>query len=176
LGLLLKHLLEQDQSPLRSLSVIGAASIIMGLLLFFAEHQDKQTRVLSMIGIHDGFLLGLAQALALIPGCSRSGSTLTAGLLLDIKRADAAKFSFLLGIPAITLSGLLELKHLMDEGLNSENVSALTWGFIVSTLVSYIVIAWFIKFLQAHSLKVFVIYRLIFGAAVLILSRLSIIK
>ena len=176
LGLLFKHVLEQDQSPLRSLTVIGCASIIMGLILFFAEHQDKQIRDLSMAGLMDGVLVGLAQALALIPGCSRSGSTLSASLLLNIKRADAAKFSFLLGIPAITLSGLLELKKLIDDGLNSESTSALACGFLASTIVSYIVIAWFIKFLQGHSLKVFVIYRLIFGLSVLLLSRLSIIK
>ncbi len=176
LGLLFRHLLEQDQSPIRSLNVIGCASIVMGLLLFFAEQQDKQSRDLSQTGILDGLLVGLGQALALIPGCSRSGSTLTAALLLGIKRSDAAKFSFLLGIPAISLSGLLELKKLIDDGLNNEGASALIIGFLVSTIVSYLVIAWFIKFLQFHSLKVFVIYRLIFGALILILSRLSIIK
>ena len=176
LGLLFKHLLEQDQSPIRSLNVIGCASIIMGLLLFFAEQQDKQSRDLLQTGILDGLLVGLGQALALIPGCSRSGSTLTIALLLGIKRPDAAKFSFLLGIPAITLSGLLELKKLLDDGLNSEGASALIVGFLASTIVSYLVIAWFIKFLQFHSLKVFIIYRLIFGALVLIFSRLSIIK
>jgi len=176
LGLLFRHLLEQDQSPIRSLNVIGCASIVMGLLLFFAEQRDKQSRDLSQTGILDGLLVGLGQALALIPGCSRSGSTLTAALLLGIKRSDAAKFSFLLGIPAISLSGLLELKKLIDDGLNNEGASALIIGFLVSTIVSYLVIAWFIKFLQFHSLKVFVIYRLIFGALVLILSRLSIIK
>jgi undecaprenyl-diphosphatase len=176
LGLLFRHLLEQDQSPIRSLNVIGCASIVMGLLLFFAEQQDKQSRDLSQTGILDGLLVGLGQALALIPGCSRSGSTLTVALLLGIKRADAAKFSFLLGIPAISLSGLLELKKLIDDGLNNEGASALAIGFLVSTVVSYVVIAWFIKFLQFHSLKVFIIYRLIFGALVLILSRLSIIK
>ncbi len=176
LGLLFKHLLEQDQSPIRSLTVIGCASIIMGLILLFAEHQDKQIRDLSMAGILDGLLVGLAQALALIPGCSRSGSTLSAALFLNIKRADAAKYSFLLGIPAITLSGFLELKKLIDDGMNGESISALTWGFIASTIVSYAVIAWFIKFLQGHSLKVFVVYRLLFGAAVLVLSRLGTIK
>ena len=176
LGLLLKNILEQDQNPLRSLNVIGCASIVMGLILLFAEQQDKQNRTLSQTGILDGFLVGLGQALALIPGCSRSGSTLTAALLLGITRSDAAKFSFLLGIPAIGLSGLLELKKLISDGLNNAGLSALAFGFFTSTIVSYIVIAWFIKFLQIHSLKVFVFYRLIFGVLVLILSRLSIIK
>jgi undecaprenyl-diphosphatase len=148
----------------------------MGLLLLFAELQDKQTRGLESAGILDGLWVGLAQALALIPGCSRSGTTLTAALLLGMKRADAAKFSFLLGIPAISISGLLELKKLIDDGLNNEGISALVFGFLASTIVSYIVIAWFIKFLQFHSIKVFIIYRLIFGILVLVLNRLSIIK
>jgi undecaprenyl-diphosphatase len=176
LGLLFKHLLEQDQSPIRNLSVIGCASIVMGLFLFFAEQQDRQSRDLLQLGVLDGLLVGLGQALALIPGCSRSGSTLTVALLRGIQRADAAKFSFLLGIPAITLSGLLEFKKLLSDGLSNENASSLFCGFISSTLVSYVVIAWFIKFLQLHSLKVFVIYRVIFGILVIILSRFSIIK
>ena len=176
LGLLFRHLLEQDNSPIRSFNVIGIASIVMGLVLLFAEYHNKQTRDLAVTGVHDGLLVGLAQALALIPGCSRSGSTLTAALLLNIKRADAARFSFLLSIPAVGLSGLLELKKLIDEGLSNSSLSALVWGFVVSTVVSYLVIAWLLKFLQNHSLKVFVIYRLIFGALVLIFSRLSIIK
>ena len=176
IGLLLKHLLEQDNSPIRSLNVIGWAAIVMGLLLFFADRHDQQTRSLSATGARDGLLVGLAQALALIPGCSRSGSTLTAALLLNLKRPDAAKFSFLLGIPAVGLSGLLELKKMLDEGLNNSSASALIIGFIVSAVVSYAVIAWFFKFLQSHSLKVFVIYRLVFGILVLVLNRLSIIK
>lgn len=176
IGLLLRHLLEQDNSPIRSLNVIGWAAIIMGLLLFFADKRDSQLRSLSGTGAKDGLLVGLAQALALIPGCSRSGSTLTAALFLNLRRPDAAKFSFLLGIPAVGLSGLLELKKMLDEGLDSSGTSALIVGFLVSAIVSYAVIAWFFKFLQQHSLKVFVIYRLLFGVLVLVLNRFSIIK
>jgi len=176
LGLLFRHLLEQDNSPIRSLSVIGWAAIIMGLLLFFADRHDKQSRSLAMTGALDGLLVGLAQALALIPGCSRSGSTLTAALLLNLRRPDAAKFSFLLGIPAVGLSGLLELKKMLDEGLSNSGASALIIGFIVSAVVSYAAILLFFKFLQHHSLKVFVVYRLLFGVLVLVLSRFSIIK
>jgi len=176
LGLLFRHLLEQDNSPLRSLNVIGWAAIVMSLLLLFADRRDTQSRTLSIAGVHDGLLVGLAQALALIPGCSRSGSTLTAALLLNFKRPDAAKFSFLLSIPAVGLSGLLELKKVVDEGLSSNSVSALIIGFVVSTVVSYAAIALFFKFLQTHSLKVFVVYRLIFGVLVLVLNRFAIIK
>lgn len=82
----------------------------------------------------------------------------------------------MLGIPAVGLSGLLELKKMIDEGLSNSISSALIVGFLVSAIVSYIVIAWFFKFLQHHSLKVFVVYRLIFGVLVLVLNRQSIIK
>jgi undecaprenyl-diphosphatase len=176
LGLILRHWLEQDNSPFRSFNVIGVASIVMGLILLFADRHDRQTRTIASASVHDGLLVGLAQALALIPGCSRSGSTLTAALLLNFKRADAARYSFLLSIPAVGLSGLLELKKMLDEGIANNGASALVVGFIVSTIVSYAVIAWFFKFLQTHSLKVFVIYRVIFGISVLILNRLAIIK
>jgi len=176
LGLIFKHWLEQDNSPVRSLNVIGLAAIVMGVLLFLADRRDSQMRNLSATNAQDCVLVGLAQALALIPGCSRSGSTLTAALFLNFQRADAARFSFLLGIPAVGLSGLLELKKMLDDGLSGSSASALVVGFIVSAVVSYLVIAWFFKFLQMHSLKVFVVYRLIFGVLVLLLSRLAIIK
>jgi undecaprenyl-diphosphatase len=167
LGLLLKSLLEQDDSPLRSLYVIGTASIVMGLILFLAEKLDKQTRTMEQIGARDGLLVGLGQACALIPGCSRSGSTLTVALFLGIKREDAARFSFLLGIPAITLSGLLELKHLLSAGITSDGAMTLVAGFAVSLVVSYLAIAWLLRYLKSHSTIVFVIYRVLFGIVTL---------
>jgi undecaprenyl-diphosphatase len=167
LGLLLKPMLEQDDSPLRSLNVIGIASIVMGLFLFLAEKLDKQSRTMEQIGARDGLLVGLGQCLALIPGCSRSGSTLTVALLLGIKREDAAKFSFLLGIPAIALSGLLELKHLLSAGLTSDSAMTLVAGFAVSLVVSYAAIAWLLRYLKNHSTIVFVIYRVLFGLVTL---------
>jgi undecaprenyl-diphosphatase len=167
LGLLLKHVIEQEGSPLRSLYVIGAASIFMALFLLFAESRHKQLRDLQVLGAKDGLLVGLGQAMALIPGCSRSGSTLTVAMLLNIKREDAAKFSFLLGIPAIVLSGLLELKEMVSQGLDQSQSIDLVIGLVVSTIVSYLSIAWLLKYLRTHSTKVFVGYRLIFGLVVL---------
>jgi undecaprenyl-diphosphatase len=117
IGLLLKPLLEQDNGPFRSINVIACASIVMGLLLVVAEKFAKHVRGLDDITGKDGALVGLAQAIALIPGCSRSGSTLTMAMLLGLKRSEAARFSFLLGIPAVTLAGLLELYHMVKDGL-----------------------------------------------------------
>jgi undecaprenyl-diphosphatase len=176
LGFLLKHLSEQDNSPLRSLTVVGIASIVMGLLLLVAERIGKHKRTIDSIGARDGVLVGLGQAMAVIPGCSRSGSSLTVAMLLNLKREDAARFSFLLGIPAIIISGLVELDHMRKAGLSGAVMSELVVGFIVSTVVSYAAIAWMLRYLQHHSTIVFVIYRLIFGAAVLALTAASIIQ
>jgi len=175
IGLILKHTLEQSNGPLRGLSVIGFASIFMALFLLFAENRNRQSRNLSVLGVKDGLLIGLGQALALIPGCSRSGSTLTVALLLNIKRPDAARYSFLLGIPAIVLSGLLELKELLSQGLEQARALDLALALAVSTIVSYIAIAWLLKFLKTHSTKVFVAYRLAFGLLILALSQLCLI-
>ncbi|CAN5598270.1 undecaprenyl-diphosphate phosphatase [soil metagenome] len=172
LGLLLKPLLEQDGSPLRSINVIACAAIVMGLLLVVAEKFAKHVRTLDDITGKDGALVGLAQAVALIPGCSRSGSTLTMAMLLGLKRAEAARFSFLLGIPAVTLAGLLELYHMVKDGLgaDSSGLTSLAVGLVSSTVVSYLSIAWLIRYLQQHNTWVFVGYRLIFGVTLLALS------
>lgn len=160
LGLLLKKMIE---GPLRSMMVIGVASIVMGCLLLLAEKVAKHERGIESITGKDGFLVGLGQAMALIPGCSRSGSTLTVAMFLNLKREDAARFSFLLGIPALILSGLLELKEMFSEPMSNAATTDLAVGLLVSTIVSYAAIAWFIKYLKKHSTLVFVVYRFIFG-------------
>lgn len=175
LGLLLKPTLEQHDSPLRSLIVVGVASIFMGLLLLLAEKVATHRRGMDSIGARDGLLVGLGQSMALIPGCSRSGSTLTVAMLLNMKREEAAKFSFLLGIPAIVLSGLLELKSFLHEGMDQSATMDLAIGLVVSFVVSYLSIAWLLKYLQKHSTWVFVVYRIIFGSAVIYLASRSMI-
>ncbi len=175
-GLLLRHVLETENGPLRSLFVIGGASIFMGCFLFLAEKIGKHKRTLQDIGAGDGLLVGCGQAMALIPGCSRSGSTLTVAMLLNLKRDEAARFSFLLGIPALILSGLLELKHMFEAGLNSAGTTNLIVGLVVSAVVSYAAIAWLLKFLKNHATWVFVGYRLLFGIAVIVLAAQNLIR
>lgn len=170
IGLAIKKLLESPDSPIRSLMVVGVVSIIMGLMLLVAEKFGSQKKVLNEMGIKEGLLVGLGQALALIPGCSRSGSTLTVAMLLGLNRADAARFSFLLGIPAIVLSGLLELKELIEIGFQQSDVVNLACGLLVSWLVSWASIAWLIRFLQKHSTWGFVVYRVLFGSYVIYLA------
>lgn len=167
-GLAIKKFIPDfDNSPLRSLGAIAIASIVMALLLGLAEVIGSRHRHYNALGMNDGLVLGTAQALALIPGVSRSGSTLTAGLLSGIDRAAAARFSFLLGIPAITLAGLVELLGVLKEGLPSGAWFSLTLGVLVAAVSSYAAIAWLLKFLQTQNTWVFVIYRLLFGVAIL---------
>lgn len=176
IGLALKGILEQNDGPLRSLTVIGTASIFMGLLLFAAEKMAKHTRTLDSIGVKDGLIIGLGQALALIPGCSRSGSTLTVAMFSNLKREDAARFSFLLGIPATTLSGLVELYHFYKHGHTDSSIFALVIGTVVSAVVSYAAIAWLLKYLTRHSTWIFIVYRIIFGVALIGLSAANLIR
>jgi undecaprenyl-diphosphatase len=140
----------------------------MAIFLGIAEIISYHKRNFDSLSTQDGILMGLAQALALIPGVSRSGSTITAGLFLNLERATAARFSFLLGIPAITLAGLVELKDVFEEGLNSSALIPIIIGVISSALFSYLAIAWLIRFLQKQNTWVFVWYRLAFGIIILV--------
>lgn len=170
-GLAIKRLVPDfDHSPLRSLSSIGLVSIVMALLLALAEQLGRRRRLISDVRIRDGLLVGLAQALAVVPGVSRSGSTLTASLFDGWRRADAARFSFLLGIPAITLAGLVELKEALHQPTTGGALPLLV-GILSSALVSWLAIAWLLRFLQNHSTWWFVGYRLLFGLLLLGVGR-----
>ncbi|QMS90700.1 undecaprenyl-diphosphate phosphatase [Nostoc edaphicum CCNP1411] len=167
-GLLIKNLIPDfDNSPIRSLRAIAIASILMSLLLGLAEQLGKRQRDFENLTMRDGVLMGLAQALALIPGVSRSGSTLTGGLFMGLQRETAARFSFLLGIPAITLAGLVSLKDVVEAGLSSAAIVPLVAGVISAAIFSYIAIAGLLRFLKTQSTWVFIWYRLVFGVAIL---------
>jgi undecaprenyl-diphosphatase len=168
-GLLIKLLIPDfDNSPLRNSATIAVVSIGMALLLAAAEMVGQRQRTFDQLDLKDGVLMGFAQALALIPGVSRSGSTLTAGLFMGLERATAARFSFLLGVPAITLAGLVELKGLLEGGLGNVSLVTLLAGLLAAVVSSYMAIFWLIRFLKQHSTWVFVWYRLAFGAAILL--------
>ncbi|GAA6623641.1 undecaprenyl-diphosphate phosphatase [Scytonema sp. NUACC26] len=165
-GLLIKKFIPDfDNSPLRSLGAIAIASIFMSILLGVAEKLGTRKREFSQLEMSDGISMGLAQAMALIPGVSRSGSTLTAGLFIGLERATAAKFSFLLGIPAITLAGLVELKGLLEVGFG--DIVPLVVGTVSSAVFSYLAIAGLLRFLKTRSTWVFIWYRLVFGVVIL---------
>ena len=171
-GLLIKIFVpDYDKSPLRSLTAIAIASIVMSSLLALAEilgqRGKTEKRQFHRVRVIDGILMGVAQTMALVPGVSRSGSTLTAGLFLGLDRVAATRFSFLLGIPAITIGGLVELISLIKKGFGDVGVGQLAIGLFSSVIFSYLAIAWLLKFFQTHTTWVFVGYRLIFGALLL---------
>ena len=165
------------ETTLRSMLSIAIVSIVMALVLALAESVGNQKRNFKDLTVRDGILVGLAQALAIIPGVSRSGSTLTAGLFNNLDRATAARFSFLLGIPAILLSGLVELNELLSPATGeSFALLPLIGGLISSAVFSYLAIAWLLEFLKRRSTWVFVWYRLGFGVFILAAVALGWIK
>jgi len=163
-GFALKKLVpDLDNSPLRSMTAIAIASIVMSSILALAEKLSNHKRDFNSLTRQDGILMGLAQALALIPGVSRSGSTITAGLFLNLERATAARFSFLLGIPAITLAGLVEFKDVLDQNIAGADWIPLIVGVISAAVSSYWAIAWLLDFLKKQNTWIFIWYRLAFG-------------
>lgn len=164
-----------DESIVRSTGAIAITSIVMALLLGLAEFIGSRKRDFAQLTMNDGIGVGLAQALALIPGVSRSGSTLTAGLFLGLKRETAARFSFLLGMPAILISGLVSLSDVIGAD-SAVGIVPLLGGLFAAVVSSYLAIAWLIEFLKKHSTWVFVWYRLAFGAVLLIALALGSIE
>ena len=167
-GLLLKPLLNACNSPLRGLLVIGGASIVMSLLLAVAEKAASHRRSFGEITLRDGLIVGLSQAFALVPGVSRSGATLTAGLFLGMERETAARFSFLLGLPAITLAGLYELRVLFKAGLNSDGWFTLLVGLVFASVTAFAAIYGLLRYLERRSTWIFVWYRLAFGVGLVV--------
>jgi len=167
-GLLLKKILNAPNSPLRALVVVGMASIVMSLLLALAEKQGKRERDFDKLTLRDGIWVGIAQAGALIPGVSRSGSTLTAGLFLGMERETAARFSFLLGLPAILLAGAVELHTLFKAGLDLNGWLILLAGLTSASISAFAAIYGLLHYLEKRSTWVFVWYRLVMGIFLLV--------
>ncbi len=162
-GLLLKPYLNACDSPLRSLAVIGISCIIMSALLAIGELFCSHRRTISDLTLKDAMLIGLAQVGALIPGISRSGSTLTAGLFIDLKREEAARFSFLLGLPAITAAGVLELYELYKAHMDANGWAILSVGLVVASISAFFAIWTLMRVLEKFSSWPFVIYRAAIG-------------
>ncbi|MGO8953855.1 MAG: undecaprenyl-diphosphatase UppP [Rhodomicrobium sp.] len=162
-GKLLEPVLNACNSPLRSIQVIGWASLVMSLLLAAAELTARHRRKMENWDLYDAIIAGVCQAGALIPGVSRSGSTLTAALFLDFKRAEAARFSFLLGLPAITGAGLVELFKLRHAGLDAHGWSVLAVGLVVASISAFAAIWSLLRILERFSAWPFVVYRALMG-------------
>jgi undecaprenyl-diphosphatase len=171
-GLTLKKYIEGD---FRGLYVVAGSLIGLAILLFIAEKMASKKKDLKDITVWDGIIIGFAQAVALIPGSSRSGVTITAGLFSGLKRETAARYSFLLSIPAVALSGVYELYSERAELLN-ENVIGLVLSTLVSGIVGYFAIAFLINFLKTRSNLIFIIYRIVLGIIIIVLLSAGVLK
>ena len=150
--------------------LIAAALILVALLMGLGERVGKLEKPLTRISVVDALVVGVAQAFALMPGVSRSGSTITAGLFRNMTREAAVRFSFLLSTPIIAGAALLKAHELHKEGLPAGMHAPFLVGIIVSAIVGYGTIAWLIRYLQSNSLRVFIVYRIIAGVVVIALA------
>jgi len=166
-GLALAKLLNTCGSPIRGLEVVGVACIAMAILLGLAEVLARHQRAFERAGLLDCLIVGIAQVGALIPGVSRSGSTLTAALFLGFRREEAARFSFLLGLPAIALAGLKELVELRHAGLNAHGWSVLVIGLVVASFSAFVAIWGLLRILERFSAWPFAVYRAFIGVVLL---------
>jgi len=164
-GLLAKPLIE---GPLRSLWFVAGGLILFSFVMIFAERAATQQRHERDIKLMDGFVIGVAQCLALIPGVSRSGATISMGLLRDIDRVTATRMAFFLGIPALSAAGILEAVTVRDEISATVGWTATIVGLIVSFIVGYASIAWLLRFVSRHSIVTFVWYRIGLGLLLIV--------
>lgn len=172
-GLTFKKYIE---TSLRSLYVVSASLIVLAIILFVVERIASHKRTLADMRLRDGILIGLWQSLALIPGSSRSGTTLTGALSLGLRREDAARYSFLLSIPATSLAGLFELKHLLEATGPRPSVVMLVTGTVVAFVSGWAAIAWLMRYLRTRTTMVFVVYRVGLGLALLGLLQAGVLQ
>ncbi len=156
-----------DDSPLRSMTTIGITSIGIGLLLGIGDWVGKRDRAEKDLKPRDAILMGIAQALALIPGTSRSGITITAGLFMGLNRPTAARFALLMGIPTIVLAGGVEFTDVLTQGWNHAETLPILIGTVTTFIFSYLSVVGLIRYLQQQNTWVFVWYRVIFGSLIL---------
>jgi undecaprenyl-diphosphatase len=164
-------------SNFRSLWLIACTLIIFGLILGLADRIGRSEKDLSTLGVRDGVLYGFAQAMALIPGVSRSGATIALGRFLGYKREAALRYSFLLAIPAVFGSGLYELKQAMgDSTVSVYSMPEILFATVTAFVIGYAVIAWLMKFISTKSFTPFVIYRVVLGSALLVALATGVIS
>jgi undecaprenyl-diphosphatase len=173
-GFVLKDLIRHQ---FRNMYVVAASLIFFSIVLYIADKVTKKQKDISNIDNKDGLIIGFFQALALIPGASRSGSTISGAFFRNMTREDAARFSFLLSIPAVLLSGVYELFSQKATLLSGESaVLSLIIATVVSGVVGYWSIWFLLSYIKKHSMMLFVVYRIIFGILIIILLSTGIIQ
>ncbi|MFD6531730.1 undecaprenyl-diphosphate phosphatase [Streptomyces sp. NPDC060184] len=176
---------DQIEGPFRDLRLIATTLIVMGIVLGIADRlaardeaggrhrAAKERKSLQDLGVRDGLIYGFCQAMALIPGVSRSGATISGGLLMGYTREAAARYSFLLAIPAVLASGVFELK---DAGEGHVSWGPTIFATLVAFVVGYVVIAWFMKFISSKSFMPFVYYRIALGIVLFVLVTAGVLS
>jgi len=164
-GLLFK---DSIRGAARNLWITATVLVVFAFVLAFAEYWGRQTRTLNRLTVRDSVIMGLAQSLALIPGVSRSGGTISAGLFLNLTREAAARFSFLLAIPAVVMSGLFSLPDVFDRSGDGSvpSVAQMVVATLIAFAVGYAAIAWLLRYVARHSVYIFVLYRVALGSLV----------
>ncbi|WP_327282331.1 MULTISPECIES: undecaprenyl-diphosphate phosphatase [unclassified Streptomyces] len=182
LGITLK---DQIEGPFRDLRLTATTLVVMGVVLGIADrlaardeeggrHRAiRERKTLKELGVKDGLIFGLCQAMALVPGVSRSGATISGGLLMGFTREAAARYSFLLAIPAVLASGGMELK---DLGEGQVSWGPTIFATVIAFVVGYAVIAWFMKFISTKSFMPFVVYRILLGIALFVLIAMGVLS
>jgi undecaprenyl-diphosphatase len=159
--------------PLRSLWWVGGALVAWSVVMWWAERQATQERAEKDLTLRDALVIGAAQCLALVPGVSRSGATISVGLLRGLDRVAATRLSFFLSIPALTAAGLYQLKDVVGSGIG---IGPTIVGTVVSFVVAYVSVAWLLRFVAHHSIAWFVPYRVVLGGALLVLLSAGVIS
>jgi len=166
-GVLLEPMVEEifhtEENSTTAIATIATMLIVVGIVLWIAERVGKRTREIPGMRWTDAIAIGLAQALAIIPGTSRSGATITAGLFRGLERDDAARFSFLAGMPLILAAGLKSVFDVVQDGADGGDMMLYLLGGIAAALVGFATIWGLLRFLQRQSTLVFTIYRIVFG-------------
>jgi undecaprenyl-diphosphatase len=160
--------------PFRNLWWVAGSLILWSAAMIFAERAATQTRSEKELTLTDTLIIGAVQCLALIPGVSRSGATISAGLLRDLDRVTATRLAFFLGVPALTAAGLFELRHVVND--SEVGVPALVVGTVVSFIVAYASIAWLLRFVAHHTMASFVVYRVALGLVIIALLSTGLVS
>lgn len=172
-GVLLEKKIDTD---FRRLPVIGVALIVLAIVLFLAERIGKRNRTLGEMTFAQSQVIGWAQVLSLVPGTSRSGVTITAGLFQGLDRESAARFSFLLSIPFITAAGIYKLVKVIRASQLSAEIGSYLLAAVVAGVFAYVVVKWFLGYMKEHNTAVFIVYRIVLGVAILVLFSTGVLK
>jgi len=169
-GYFLESLIE---TIFRSSAIVAVMLIVVGILLYLADQYFSKAKDFSQLNLSNALIIGVAQVIALIPGVSRSGITIIAGLSQKLNRQAAAHFAFLLAMPIVFGAGLKKVSDLVIERSGDLDYLILTLGFLSSAITGYFCIKYFLRFLQSHSLKAFAVYRIVLGVIILIILMLQ---